>query len=814
MPKADGSVVIDITADPKKAVKGIDTVQNKMGGLASVAKKLTSIIGAAFAVHKIIDFGKEAIQIGSDMAEVQNVVDVAFGEMAYKVEEFASNAVQNFGMSTLAAKKTASTYMAMAKNMGLSMESASNMAITLAGLTGDVASFYNISQDLADIKLKSVFTGETETLKDLGIVMTQANLEAYALNQGITKSIDSMSQAELVTLRYNFVLDQLSMASGDFVRTQDSWANQTRVLSMQWQEFMGIIGQALTQILLPVVKVLNGIVSQLISMANALRSAISSLFGGESGTQLEKEEQNISNISSSIGGAVENQEALTNATKKTNKEQKKSLATFDEINILQTSSSAKSGDSSNGSVSIPAFSVPSSIGAGMTVSPEVDKTVETFKQKFQGLSDWFSKTFAPSISSWGSAFLNLKEPIKTAFEMVSTSVSDLWHNALAPFGGYLLNNWIPNIVNSFSMTFAPIFSDVMSVAIEEFGKDFNFVCGEISRISNDILLPVFNQIKIIANDVFSGIKKAWEEHGAGILQGFQTFKENLKQIWDTLYNNIIKPVFDRISETISWLWDNHLKPLWDNIVDFVGSVSEFLFALWNNVLSPIVNYVVTVLGPSVSHVVGTIGDVIGTVIGVISDVIGGILKALSGLLDFLTGVFTGNWEQAWNGIKKFFQGIWDGIWGIFRGVVNLIIDGLNLLWGAVYSVVAGIVNSIGQIAGAIGSIFGQDWHFSMPASPPLIPKLAQGAVIPPNREFMAVLGDQRNGRNLEAPEDLIRKIVREESGGSEVVALLQAILDATKAGRKMYVDKKVLAETAKDGINDMTIAAGRPVLLY
>lgn len=235
MASADGSIIIDITADPKKALGGLKAIQNKLDGMASAAKKLTGIIAGAFAVHKIVQFGKEAIQLGSDVAEVQNVVDVAFGEMSYKVEEFASSAIQNFGMSTLAAKKTASTYMAMAKNMGLSMDAASDMAITLAGLTGDVASFYNISQDLADIKLKSVFTGETETLKDLGIVMTQANLEAYALNQGITRSIKSMSQAELVTLRYNFVLDQLAMASGDFVRTQDSWANQTRILSMQWR---------------------------------------------------------------------------------------------------------------------------------------------------------------------------------------------------------------------------------------------------------------------------------------------------------------------------------------------------------------------------------------------------------------------------------------------------------------------------------------------------------------------------------------------------------------------------------------------------
>lgn len=400
MASADGSIIIDITADPKKALGGLKAIQNKLDGMASAAKKLTGIIAGAFAVHKIVQFGKEAIQLGSDVAEVQNVVDVAFGEMSYKVEEFASSAIQNFGMSTLAAKKTASTYMAMAKNMGLSMDAASDMAITLAGLTGDVASFYNISQDLADIKLKSVFTGETETLKDLGIVMTQANLEAYALNQGITRSIKSMSQAELVTLRYNFVLDQLAMASGDFVRTQDSWANQTRILSMQWQEFMSIIGQALTQILLPVVKMLNRIVSGLITMANAFKAAISSMFGGTDNTQLKQEQEAVGGVSSEIGSAVENQEDLTDATAQTNKEQKKSLAAFDEINRL-------AGDTASISGSGGGAGIDTGVGGGTFVevpAPDTEGVQMAFESWGEALDTFVTYLIEQGIPKLKAAF--------------------------------------------------------------------------------------------------------------------------------------------------------------------------------------------------------------------------------------------------------------------------------------------------------------------------------------------------------------------------------------------------------------------------
>lgn len=292
---ADGSVTIDTSLNTDGLEKGIKGIKGELGGLESVVRKLGAVIASVFAVRAIVNFSKECIELGSNVAEVQNVVDVAFGDMTDRVEAFAAGAIRNFGMSQLAAKKTASTYMAMAKGMGVADETAADMSITLAGLTGDVASFYNISQELADIKLKSVFTGETETLKDLGVVMTQDNLAAYALAQGITKSYDAMTQAEKVALRYNFVLDSLALANGDFARTSNSWANQTRILSMQWQEFMGIMGQALITVLTPVVKTLNQIVSGLISVANTFNSVVSSVFGGAN-TQIQQTQANASAV--------------------------------------------------------------------------------------------------------------------------------------------------------------------------------------------------------------------------------------------------------------------------------------------------------------------------------------------------------------------------------------------------------------------------------------------------------------------------------------------------------------------------------------
>ena len=184
--QSDGSIILSTKIDTSGINKGMNSIKGTIG-------KIGAAIGVAFGVSALVNFGKAAVNLASDLQEVQNVVDVAFGDMSYKAEEFAKSAIENFGISELSAKRTASTYMAMAKGMGIAEDVASDMAITMTGLTADIASFYNMSQERADVILKSVYTGETETLKQLGIVMTEVNLENFAMSQGITKNEYSQS---------------------------------------------------------------------------------------------------------------------------------------------------------------------------------------------------------------------------------------------------------------------------------------------------------------------------------------------------------------------------------------------------------------------------------------------------------------------------------------------------------------------------------------------------------------------------------------------------------------------------------------------
>lgn len=777
---ADGKVTISTALDNTGFKRGVNQVSGSLGGLRSVAGKLAGALAAAFAVQKVIQFGAACIQLGSDVAEVQNVVDVSFGGMAYKMEEFADTAITSFGMSELAAKKTGSTYMAMAKGMGVADEAASDMAIALTGLSGDVASFFNLSQEDAAYKLRSIFTGETEALKDLGVVMTQANLQQYAMANGMNSNIQAMSQAERVALQYSFVMDSLKLAQGDFLRTQDSWANQTRILSMQWQQFMSIIGQALTTVLLPVVKMLNTIVAALINMANAFNAVITSIFGGAqkqiqaTGAAIEGAN---AGIASSAGTAAAGEQELADGTKAAAKAAKTATASIDELNVLQqdTGSAGSGGSSSGGGVGGGGL-IP---GASMDEAQEVPPVLEKIKKLIEDVG----QLFAPSIAAWGSAFQQLAGTAKSSWGIIQESAMKLWDSTLRPLGEYLLGDFIPNVTNAFSETFAPIFADVGSLIMEQFALQFQWACDLIGDLINSFLLPMFGFLQQVIQDMFADIKGAWDVYGQPILDGLALGFQSVRDILSDVYYNLVKPVLEEIMQQIDWLWSEHLKPLWDNLMEFFGAFAEMVLAIWNEYIFPWVQQMVDIFAPILSEAIKFVVDSFATAFARISDIVSAVIRILKGLCEFVTGVFTGDWEKAWNGIKDIFGGVWDGIVGVLKGAVNTVIDMINAVLRAVALGVNAIIDKINALSFTVPDwvqgIGGETIGFNFPKfDPPQIPKLARGAVLPANNPFLAVVGDQRRGTNVEAPLETITQAViaaLSQLGGAQELTASQPI---------------------------------------
>lgn len=196
------------------ALKGIKKANI---GLGSILKRLTPLIGA----FQLFSLGKQAIEISSDLTEVQNVVDVTFGDYKQKIEDLASVSITELGMSELTAKELGSRFQAIGTAMGFSTEKMSDMSVELTRLTGDMASFYNVEQEDMGKALQSIFTGETEPMRKYGIDLTNATIQQYALNNGISTSVNKMTQLEKAQLRYNYVMEQTGAAQGDFTRTVD-----------------------------------------------------------------------------------------------------------------------------------------------------------------------------------------------------------------------------------------------------------------------------------------------------------------------------------------------------------------------------------------------------------------------------------------------------------------------------------------------------------------------------------------------------------------------------------------------------------------
>ncbi|MFA5937669.1 MAG: phage tail tape measure protein, partial [Candidatus Paceibacterota bacterium] len=259
-----GALYYDLTVDDSGVDAGLNRADSKLAGFQNKLQKVGE--GMTNAGKKmtmgltlpIVGLGIAGVKMASDLNETVNKVNVAFGESANKVQEWGNTTLKSLGLAKGSALDAAALFGDMATSMGLPQQAAADMSMKMVGLGADLASFKNISFEEAQTALAGVFTGETESLKRLGVVMTQTQLDAFALAQGLGKTTSEMSQAELVNLRYAFVMDKTKNAQGDFARTSDGTANQLRIMQETFKETSATIGQNL----LPIVTKIAGKVAE------------------------------------------------------------------------------------------------------------------------------------------------------------------------------------------------------------------------------------------------------------------------------------------------------------------------------------------------------------------------------------------------------------------------------------------------------------------------------------------------------------------------------------------------------------------------
>lgn len=842
-----GEIDLELLLSSNKFNKQLGNVQNianKSGGaIASSFKKIGIAVATAFSVSKLVSFSKECIELGSNVAEVQNVVDVAFKTMNQNVNNFAENAIEQFGLSQLVTKKYMGTFGAMSQAFGFTEKQAYEMSKTLTGLAGDVASFYNLSTDEAYTKLKSVFTGETETLKDLGVVMTQSALDQYALANGYGKTTAKMSEQEKVALRYNFVLKQLEMASGDFARTQDSWANQTRILSLRFNELKASIGQGLINLFTPLIKVINTVMAKLQVLANSFKSFTDMITGnvnsGNSGGL-----SSLAESATDVSGAVD--DIGTSATKA-----KKALNGIRNFDILNNMTSNKDDSSDSGS--------SSSIAGIDTSAIDFENVANSIDTAFAGK---FEKFFKPLQNSWNK------------------------------YGEKIFEN-IRKTIGNFKKLF------------KELGKSFEKVWtnGTVENTLNHILSITSNIIETVGN-LAGAFTNAWTNasNGDAIVQNMCNWYNNLLYIVDSISATIteftsspefqefanttietialITDTISRVGDKLREVWDEYGKDAFSQMLTTLAKLGTMINTVWK-VIQPVVNY--------------CIEQVINRVLKPMIERAKALWQMLEGVADFVTGVFTGDWGRAWEGIKTTFEGslkfmksnfevifspiiigfengwkliksvwqgagnffgdVWkgiksafgsvatwfrdifsrawenvrnvfctggrvfdgikDGIESTFKTVVNKLIEGINRVIKIPFDKIKEALNKIRNI-----EIMGYHPFYGLPyISTPSIPYLAQGGYFKANQPTLAMVGDNMTQDEVVTPvpkmQDALRTVLNEQKGNTEIVNLLKQILNLLKnlgGDIVLQVGEEELARAVIKGMRALQAKSSKPIL--
>lgn len=502
--------------------KEASKIKWSVNGVSDSFRNLGATIASVFAVRKIAGFASSMTELGSDLEEVQNVVDVTFTTMSDKINEFALNAAKSAGLSETMAKRYAGTFGAMAKSFGFAEDAAFGMSTTLTQLAGDVASFYNITQDEAYTKLKSVFTGETETLKDLGVVMTENALNSYAMAKGIGKTVSKMTELEKVALRYQFVTEKLYGASGDFIRTQDSWANQTRILKLQIESLKATIGQGLINVLNPLLKMLNTLLEKLKVVANAFKSFTESFFGKSSSSGSGSGNKYV-DTANGITGSLED---VSDAAQEAEKSLEGYLSPLDEINKYST---GKDDELLSDLENID-FGNLGDLDMEVNVKPNIDES---------GLSDKF-RQMAEKVKEILTSLFN---PLKEAWDREGKFVIDSWKYALG---------------------------EVWKL-IKDIGRDFLTVWqqeGTIRIFEN--ILHIIGDIGLVVGNLAGKFREAWNENDTGL-----HILENIRDIIGVIVENIRHAA----DATVEWSAKIDFSPLLTKFEEWTASLVPVIDAL-------------------------------------------------------------------------------------------------------------------------------------------------------------------------------------------------------------------------------------------
>lgn len=737
---------------------------------------LKNIKTAAFmaGIRMIRQEISKAITESNAYQEDLNLFTASMGQYAKEAKEYAENVGDIMGIDPAKWMRNQGVFNTLLSGFGSVADRSYLMSKNLTQLGYDISSFFNISVEDAMQKLQSGISGELEPLRRLGYDLSQAKLEQTALTLGIEKSVSAMTQAEKAELRYYAIMTQVTTAQGDMARSLEAPANQLRIFQAQLTQASRAIGN----IFIPILQKILPIAIAVLRIIRELADAIAKLFHFK---LTEIDYSGVGNLASGAEDAAAGFDDAASAAK----ELKKSVMGFDELNILNGNTASGSGSAGVSGGSGFDFELPE-YGFLNDVSKQADEVTQKLKNAL------------PWILAIGAGFAAWKLGPKLGLDLQKTIGL-----AVGIFGALtLVQNILDSIVNGVTeenMT-GMIFG--MTLAVTGLYVALGPVAGGITAIVSGlaVLAVAFsdaeksgwnfqNQMLAIAGILAAGVgigilTGSWiplligmiaalllsitvsTGHGEELIRGV---KETLQGFID-FFAGIFTGDTERTAKGIEGIFSGLkgiIGSVIDGIRDWLNGLLDWIDKKTNGKLKPLITGIKAI----VTAVFGNIKQTVGNVIDDIKTI-------FSGLIKFISGVFSGDFDKAWEGIKDIFKGIWNTIIDLLNGAINIIIKGLNWLIKQMNKISFDVPSWVPFVG---GKSIGVNIDY---ISENVLPRLAKGAVIPANDEFLAVLGDQTHGNNIEAPEGLIRKIVREESGGSGEVHVT-IVLDSV-TGKKLF----------------------------
>lgn len=770
----DRKLTSKMNAIQKSTTKDLGKIESTVTGpLSSAFSKLGVVIAAAFSAKAIVNFSSDCLKLASDLQEVQNVVQTAFPAMEQAVNEFASTSIERVGMSEKTYKEYIGTMGLMAQSFNFTEKQALSMSKSLTDLVGDVSSIRNISFQESYDKLKAVFTGETESLKQIGVVMTQNALDQYALEKGLGKTTAKMTEQEKVALRFSFVLDKLAYAQGDFIKTSSSWANSTRQLSESFNQLKIVVGTQLLKALAPVVEMLNSLIKKTTIFLQTFFK-IKGLLG-------EDVSDSMSSVSVTSEEVQDNIEGIGDAAVETSKKIQKSLMGFDEINKLN----GPLDNTSNGSSVSDSDLINSLIGDMSNLLDDGSDDLDEFRAKceefLRNLLKQWDETTTPIINRFNELKTNFENGFKLSIdstnavenlEKVRTNAGRIKEGLESIFDDEVQSS-ISNFANASSTTFGQItgvaagVGIALSAGISEGTADFienkgpqihqhlidifdigtevtenvGNIAENVGKIVSDVFSSdefasnvqhieglfetVFSNSTILAEkftrDVTGEINDFLVENGDNIAQeqkelldftgsilgDFESTADSVGNTLQKTYDDKIGPFIHHIGDGMSdaakkWhdSWEqnvtpaldtakgkfhdfteNTLKPMLDDVLGPNGSFGKFVDSLsdfYDNLLKPLIDFCVQNIPAGIDDVITAIENFMEKTLKSLTEKIDGILTTLTGIIEFITGVFTGDWDKAWQGIKDTV----DGVVKYIEGLIDGLLGKMDLIGGA------------------------------------------------------------------------------------------------------------------------------------